>query len=92
MVLLTFKNLLNPQSSIYELLSPLIFMDFHVGFDDLTPDKNWKHFFKQIRNLILREHGIVIYHTHGTFTQSSHITPSILRVNFTDEGATSEHI
>ena len=92
MVLLTFKKLLDPQSSIYELLSPLVFMDFHVGFDDLTPDKDWKHVFKRIRNLMLRERGIVIDHTHGTFTQSSRITPSILRVHFTAEGATSEHI
>lgn len=92
MVLLTFKKLLDPQSSIYELLSPLVFMDFHVGFDDLTPDKDWKHVFKWIWNLMLQEHGIVIDHTHGTFTQSSRIMPSILWVHFTAKGATSEHI
>ncbi|KDR66334.1 hypothetical protein GALMADRAFT_80973, partial [Galerina marginata CBS 339.88] len=92
MVSLTFRNVLDFQSPIYELLSPLVFMDFHVGFDDLTPDKDWKHVFKRIRNLMLWERGIVIHHTQGGFNQSSRITPSILQVHLTAEGATSDHI
>ncbi|KAF8150584.1 hypothetical protein B0H34DRAFT_784860 [Crassisporium funariophilum] len=92
MALLTFKNLLKPQSPIYEQLSLLVFMDLHVGFDDLTPDKDWKHVFKKIRNSMLWEQGTVIHHAQGAIDQSSCITPSILWVQLTAEGATSNHI
>lgn len=52
--LLTFKTLLATTSPIYPLLSPLLLMNFHVGDDDLTCDKDWKHVFKCWRNLLLR--------------------------------------
>lgn len=84
MVQLTFKNILSPQSNIYPLLSGLVFMDMHVGEDDLTCDKDWKHLFKRLHNLLLRERGIVI--------GGVRITPAILRAHFTSEGATAEHI
>jgi hypothetical protein len=67
-------------------------MDFHIGFDDLMPDKDWKHIFKWIRNLMLQEQGIVIHYMQGGFIQGSRITPSILRVHLTAEGATPDHI
>lgn len=92
MVSLTFKNILHPQSPIYELLSPLVFMDLYVGFDDLTADKDAKHIVKRIRNLMLRERGIVILHMQGSSIQSTRITPSVLRVHLTAEGATTDHI
>lgn len=89
---LTFRNLLEPQSNIYGLLSPLVFMDLHAGFDDLTADKDWKHVFKRIRNLALRERGIVIKFMRGIFMQDIRITPSITRTHFTAEGATHDHV
>jgi hypothetical protein len=57
---LTFKHQLPTTSKIYPLLSPLRFMDLHVGDDDLTPDKNWKHVFKRFRNLLLRARGVIV--------------------------------
>ncbi|KAF8152208.1 hypothetical protein B0H34DRAFT_664334, partial [Crassisporium funariophilum] len=53
LTLLTFKNKLSPDSPIYPILSPLRFMNFRVGDDDLTCDKDWKHIFKRFRNLLL---------------------------------------
>ena len=35
-------------------------MDLHVGDDDLTCDKDWKHVFKRARNLLLRARGVVV--------------------------------
>ncbi len=81
MTQLTFKYLLPPQSNIYPLLSGLVFMDLHVGDDDLTCDKDWKHLFKRLRNLLLRERGIVV--------AGVRITPAILRTHFTSEGGYS---
>lgn len=52
-VILTFKHDLPPTSNIYPLLSPLCFMNLCVREDDLTCDKDWKHVFKRIRNLLL---------------------------------------
>src|ERR1700678_741725 len=66
MAQLTFKTTLDPQSNIYTLLFPLVFMDMHVGADDLTADKDWKHVFKRIQNLILCERGILINKSHFT--------------------------
>ncbi|KAF6747091.1 hypothetical protein DFP72DRAFT_822233, partial [Ephemerocybe angulata] len=69
MVMLTFDRKLSPESDIYPELSSLPFMNFHVGEDDITADKDWKHVFKRLRNLLLRESGIVV--------GGCHITPSI---------------
>lgn len=52
-ILLTFKSLLLPNSPIYSILKPLKFLNLHVGDDDLTCDKDWKHVFKWWRNLLL---------------------------------------
>jgi len=68
--LLTFKHQLSPQSPIYPLLAPLTFMDLHVGDDDLTCDKDWKHIFKRFRNLLLRDRGVVV--------NGFRVTPGIL--------------
>jgi hypothetical protein len=50
---LTFQHKLSTDSPIYQMLSPLWFMDFYVGYDDLTCDKDWKHIFKRFHNLLL---------------------------------------
>ena len=43
LVQLTFKHMLTPESNIYKLLHPLEFMNFAVGDDDITADKDYKH-------------------------------------------------
>lgn len=52
-ILLTFKSPLSQNSPIYPILKPLKFLDLHVGDDDLTCDKDWKHIFKRWRNLLV---------------------------------------
>jgi hypothetical protein len=84
LVSLTFKNILSPSSKIYNHLANLVFMDLHVGDDDITPDKDWKHLFKRARNLLLRTRGIVI--------SDVRITPTILKTHFQAEGVGADHI
>lgn len=52
MAQLTFKKELELESNIFPLLSGLTFMDMHIGDDDLTYDKDQKHLFKQLQNLL----------------------------------------
>ncbi|GLB44010.1 putative zinc finger [Lyophyllum shimeji] len=59
-------------------------MNRHVGDDDMTADKDWKHIFKRFRNLLLRVRGIVI--------MGIRITPSIVRIHLQSAGHSSEHI
>ncbi|KAI0260621.1 hypothetical protein BC834DRAFT_831523, partial [Gloeopeniophorella convolvens] len=85
LVQLTFKALLSPSSPIHALLSPLHLMDFHVGDDDITPDKDYKHVaFKRVRNALLREKGISVL---GTW-----LTPSIIRRHLREAGHKPVHI
>jgi len=81
---LTFKQKLFPESPIYPLLAHLKFMDLHVGDDDLTCDKDWKHIFKRARNLLLRARGVVV--------SGIRITPDILRAHFRSNGLGVDHI
>ncbi len=60
LVQLTFKKKLEETSPIYSQLKDLQFMDFHVGDDDVTADKDWKHVAKRLRNYLLRARGIVV--------------------------------
>lgn len=84
MVMMTFKKKLSPDSDIYSQLSSLPFMNFHVGDDDLTPDKDFKHVFKRLRNLCLRESGFVV--------GGVRITPSIIKAHLQAEKAKADHI
>ncbi|KAJ7598326.1 hypothetical protein C8J56DRAFT_1091577 [Mycena floridula] len=84
LVQLTFKRMLSPDSNIYGLLSSLVFMDLHVGDDDLTSDKDYKHIPKRLRNLSLRDKGILV---HGF-----QITPSVMKEHFREAGLTESHI
>ena len=59
-------------------------MDFHVGNDDLTCDKDWKHIFKRFRNLLLRPRGVVV--------NGFRITPDIIRTHFKSNGLSGDHI
>ncbi|KAF8173473.1 hypothetical protein BJ912DRAFT_1024864 [Pholiota molesta] len=81
---LTFKKELSPESPIYPMLSPLVFLNLHVGDDDLTCDKDWKHVFKRFRNLFLRQRGVVI--------KGFRITPDIIREHLRSEGKSADHI
>lgn len=83
-ILLTFKHRLLPQSPIYRLLQPLTFLNLHVGDDDLTCDKDWKHIFKRFRNLLLRRRGVVI--------KAFRVTPDIIRDHFKSNGLSADHI
>jgi hypothetical protein len=81
---LTFKKKLSPQSPIYPLLSPLIFMDLHVREDDITCDKDWKHIFKCFRNLFLQPRGVVV--------NGFQIKPNIIHNHFRAKNLTADHI
>jgi hypothetical protein len=83
-ILLTFKTPLLRNSPIYPILSPLKFLNLHVGDDDLTCDKDWKHIFKRWRNLLLRQRGVVV--------NGVRITPDIIRDQFKSAGLSVEHI
>ncbi|KAF8265191.1 hypothetical protein EI94DRAFT_1772435 [Lactarius quietus] len=72
LVLLTFKQTLSPSLPIYPWLSACTLLDLHVGDDDITCDKDWKHTgAKRPRNALLREKGLLV---HGIW-----ITPAVLR-------------
>jgi hypothetical protein len=66
------------------MLQPLQLLDLHVGDDNLTCDKDWKHVFKRFRNLLVRQCGIVI--------MGYQITPDIIRDHFQSEGLSADHI
>ncbi|KAF8815932.1 hypothetical protein BYT27DRAFT_7230107 [Phlegmacium glaucopus] len=81
---LTFKCKLLSQSPIFSLLQPLKFLDLHVGDDDITCDKDYKHIFKQFRNLFVRERGVVV--------MGRRIMPNIMMTHFKSEGLSADHI
>jgi hypothetical protein len=80
LVRLTFKRELVPTSPIYDSLIVLPLMNLRVGDDDLTADKDYKHVFKRLRNLLLREKGLTV---HGV-----HLKPSVIRSHFFDNNIT----
>ncbi|KDR69495.1 hypothetical protein GALMADRAFT_44896, partial [Galerina marginata CBS 339.88] len=81
---LTFKSRLSRSSPIYPLLKSLDFLNMHVGEDDLTCDKDWKHVFKRWRNLLLRRRGVVV--------NGLRITPDIIRNHFKSSGLSADYI
>ncbi|KAF6751588.1 hypothetical protein DFP72DRAFT_1135958 [Ephemerocybe angulata] len=83
LVELTFKRELSENSNIYPLLHPLRLLDLHVGDDDLTCDKDWKHVFKRFRNLLLREQGVLV--------DGFRITPSVIKKQL-ESTKSKEHI
>jgi hypothetical protein len=85
LVLLTFKKKLSPSSPIYPWLSACALLDLHVGDNDITCDKDWKHVgAKRPRNALLREKGLLV---HGTW-----ITPALLRSHLLEAGHKSQHV
>jgi hypothetical protein len=83
-ILLTFKSPLLQDSPIYSILKPLKLLNLHVGDDNLTCDKDWKHVFKRWRNLLLRQRGVVV--------NGVRITPDIIKDQFRSAGLSAEHI
>ncbi|KAJ7744401.1 hypothetical protein B0H16DRAFT_1322187 [Mycena metata] len=83
-ITLTFDHLFSRDSLIYPLLKDLNFMDFWVGEDDLTADKDPKHVFKRGRNRLVRPVGMKVFGTH--------ITPAIIRVHLQSAGLSGQHI
>ncbi|KAJ7706534.1 hypothetical protein B0H16DRAFT_1439225 [Mycena metata] len=83
-ITLTFDHILSRDSLIYPLLEDLKFMDFWVGEDDLTADKDPKHVFKRGRNRLVRPVGMKVFGTH--------ITPAVLRVHLQSAGLSAQHI
>ena len=84
LVRLTFKRQLNPDSPIYDMLHVLPLMNMEVGNDDLTADKDYKHVFKRLRNLLLRDKGREV---HGV-----HIKPSVIRSHLASNDLTPVRI
>ncbi|KAJ6623827.1 hypothetical protein B0H10DRAFT_2213199 [Mycena sp. CBHHK59/15] len=80
----TFTHSLKPESDIYDELKDLLFMDFQVGEDDLTADKDPKHVFKRGRNRLLRMLGMKVFGVQ--------ITPAIIRAHLQHAGHSSQHI
>ncbi|EIW83479.1 hypothetical protein CONPUDRAFT_52204, partial [Coniophora puteana RWD-64-598 SS2] len=61
LVLLTMKKKLSPQLDIYCYVGSLRLMNDLVGDNDITADKDWKHVFKRLQNLLIRLLGIKIF-------------------------------
>ncbi|KAJ7497849.1 hypothetical protein B0H11DRAFT_2384649 [Mycena galericulata] len=56
----TMNRDLDSDSPIHKLLSPLDLMNFRVGEDDLTADKDYRHVLKTLRNLLMRLKGVKV--------------------------------
>ncbi|KZV81456.1 hypothetical protein EXIGLDRAFT_576034, partial [Exidia glandulosa HHB12029] len=61
LTLLTAKRTLSADSPIYPLLSSLPLFNLLCGDDDITADKDYKHVFKRLRGLLLREAGVNVF-------------------------------
>ncbi|KAF8185817.1 hypothetical protein K438DRAFT_1596789 [Mycena galopus ATCC 62051] len=81
---LTFHHELSDDSNISGLLKDLEFMDFWVGEDDLTPDKDPKHVFKRGRNRLVRPLGMKVFGVQ--------ITPTIIRIHLQSAGLSAQHV
>ena len=81
---LTFKHKLSGESNIYNYLKDLKWMNFEVGDDDITADKDYKHIFKWGQNLALHSCGILL---HGI-----HILPSTIHSHLSEDGVSKSHI
>jgi hypothetical protein len=81
---LTQKKSLPKSSNIFHLLGHLKLFNTLVGDDDLTCDKDYKHVFKRLRNLLLRDKGTII--------NGIQITPSVLSWHLRADGMPAHKI
>ncbi|KAH8987653.1 hypothetical protein EDB92DRAFT_1933085 [Lactarius akahatsu] len=85
LVLLTFKRKLSPSSPIYPWLSACALLDLHVGDNDITCNKDWKHVVaKRPRNALLCEKGILVHETW--------ITLALLWSHLLEAGHKPQHV
>ena len=84
LVHLTFGHRLASTSPIYNMLHVLPLINLEVGDDDITADKDYKHIFKWLRNLLLRDKGLYV---HGV-----HIKPAVVRSHFASNNLTQTRI
>ncbi|EIW81501.1 hypothetical protein CONPUDRAFT_55848, partial [Coniophora puteana RWD-64-598 SS2] len=84
LAILTFKTTLSPSSPLYAHLSQLRLMDYHVGDDDITCDKDGRHVFKRARVTVLRP--------DGTTVEEVVLQPGVVRTHLQDEGHSKSHV
>ncbi|KAK0232597.1 hypothetical protein IW262DRAFT_1258284, partial [Armillaria fumosa] len=75
---ITLVSELQPQSTIFPILSPLRLFNRKCGLDDLTCDFDWKHVLKRFHNTLLCQMGITV--------DGTHISMSILKKYLIDCG------
>ncbi|KZW01881.1 hypothetical protein EXIGLDRAFT_590650, partial [Exidia glandulosa HHB12029] len=75
------KRKLAQSAPSYEHLRQLRLFNLMVGEDDITLDKDYKHVFKRLRNLLLREKGVIL--------DGVKLTPSLLRFHLIESGVPS---
>jgi hypothetical protein len=84
-VQLTFKHKLSPSSPIYPWLSGCALLDLHVGDNNITCNKDWKHVgTKWPHNALLCEKGLLV---HGTW-----ITPVLIQSHLLEAGHKLQHV
>jgi hypothetical protein len=84
LVPLAFKHELASTSPIYDMLHVLPLMNLKVGDDDITVDKDYKHVFKCLRNLLLQDKGLIV---HGV-----HLKPAVICSHFHSNNMTLTRI
>lgn len=81
---LYYKRLMTASSPCYDQLHKLKLFNLMVGDDDVTLDKDYKHVFKRLRNLILRGSGVLI--------DGARITPALIRLHLAQTGIPGDKI
>jgi hypothetical protein len=84
LVKLAMDHILPDSSPIAPILKCLDLMNFLVGDDDITADKDFRHVDKRIRNLLLHKRGIAV--------GDQMVTPPIIRRHLSDAGHSKEHL
>ncbi|KAJ7498368.1 hypothetical protein B0H11DRAFT_1909401 [Mycena galericulata] len=80
----TMNRDLDSDSPIHKLLIPLDLMNFRVGEDDLTADKDYRHVLKTLRNLLMRLKGVKVL--------GFVITPAIIKQHLRAAGHSQEQV
>ena len=81
---LTYIASLAASLPIYDQLINLELMDYFVGPDDITTDKDYKHVFKRLCNTILRDNGCVVLGVR--------LMHAVIQKHLKDCGLTDVHI
>ena len=84
LIIETSKHTLDPSSPIFRYLHMLPFMNLKVGDEDITADKDYKHVFKRLRNLMLHQRGFLV---HGI-----HITPTVIKSHLRSNSLSSVRV